>query len=131
MPTPTETISRYFAAIRRKDSEDWCACFAADGIAHDPADAPARQGRAAHRQFFEGVAGLFDDLDFRAGAAFVCGNQAAVHFTARCAAKNGNVAEVAGIDVFVFDADGLIASLHGYWDPTPLFVAAGAASGAT
>ena len=127
MPTPNETLDRYFAAIRRKDGEDWIACFAPDGIAHDPANAPARQGRAAHRQFFEGVAGLFEVMNFRSGEAFVCGDRVALRFTAHCVARNGNAVDVAGIDVFTFDAEGLIASLHGYWDPTPLFVAAGAA----
>ncbi len=73
------------------------------------------------------MAGLFAVLDFQIGEVYLCGNQAAVRFTAHCVANNGNAVDVTGIDVFAFDGDGLIASLHGYWDPSPLFVAAGAA----
>lgn len=127
MPTPQETIAGYFAAIRRKDAAAWVACFAPDSVAFDPAHAPARQGRAAHRAFFEGVAGLFAELDFQAGEPHICGDRAAVAFTARCLAHTGKSAEVAGIDVFRFDADGRILSVAGYWDPAPLFAAADAA----
>lgn len=124
---PRATIARYFAAIRRKDAAAWVACFAPEGVAFDPAQAPARQGTEAHRAFFEGVAGLFAELEFREGEAHVCGDRAAVPFSARCLAHTGQTAEVAGIDVFRFAADGRILSVEGYWDPAPLFAAAGAA----
>lgn len=127
MPTPQETIDAYFAAIRRKDAPAWVACFAPDGIAFDPAHGPPRQGSDAHRAFFDGVAGLFAELDFRPGEAYVCGNRAAVPFTARCLTHTGNTAQAAGIDVFRFDHQGRILSLEGYWDPAPLFAAADAA----
>jgi ketosteroid isomerase-like protein len=124
MATPNETITHYFDAIRRKDAAAWVACFAPDSIAHDPAHAPARRGREAHGAFFEGVAGLFAELDFRPGEPYVCGDRAAVAFAARCVAGNGQTVAVAGIDVFQFDADGRIQRVDGYWDPTPLFAAA-------
>ncbi len=126
MSTPAETITTYFAAIRRKDAAAWVACFAPDGVAYDPVHTPARQGHEAHRAFFEGVTGLFAELDFRPGEPFVCGEQAAVAFTARCLARNGQAVEVSGIDVFRFDAGGYIVQVDGYWDPAPLFAAAGA-----
>ena len=127
MPTPQETIAAYFAAIRRKDAAAWVACFAPDGVAFDPAHAPERRGDDAHRAFFDGVAGLFAELDFREGEAFICGDRAAVPFSARCLAHSGRTAQVAGIDVFRFDADGRMLSVEGYWDPAPLFAAAGPA----
>lgn len=127
MPTPQDTIAAYFAAIRRKDAAAWVACFAPDAVAFDPAHAPARQGADAHRAFFDSVAGLFAELEFREGEAIVCGDRAAVPFSARCLAHTGNTAQVAGIDVFRFAADGRIQSVEGYWDPAPLFVAAGVA----
>lgn len=127
MPTPADTIRAYFDAIRRKDADAWVACFAPEGVAFDPAHADARQGQAAHRAFFDGVSGLFAELDFREGEAQVCGDRAAVTFTARCQAHNGQAATVSGIDVFRFDADGRILVVEGYWDPSPLFAAAGAA----
>lgn len=126
MPTPAKTIENYFDAIRRKDADAWVACFADEAVAFDPAHTPARRGQDAHRAFFEGVAGQFSELNFQPGEPFVCGNRAAVNFTAQCRARNGRQAEVQGIDVFHFDDNGNIAQLEGYWDPAPLFIAAGA-----
>jgi len=126
MSTPAETITTYFDAIRHKDAAAWVACFASDGVAYDPVHAPVRQGHEAHRAFFKGVTGLFAELDFRPGEPLVCGNRAAVTFTARCLARNGRTVEVQGIDVFRFDTDGRILQVEGYWDPAPLFAAAGA-----
>jgi steroid Delta-isomerase len=123
------TIQTYFDAIRRKDAETWAACFAPDGVAYDPADAPPRQGTAAHRAFFEGVASLFTDLDFRPHGTYVCGNEAAVPFVACCVAKNGKAVEVEGVDIFQFDADGRVKCVKGYWDPAPLFAAAARTEG--
>lgn len=125
MPNPTDTINDYFAAICRKDVDAWVACFAPEGVARDPAHGPPRQGQAAHRAFFEGVAGLFAELDFRPGEPQVCGDRAAVSFTARCLTQGGTQVSVQGIDLFQFDGAGRILSLEGYWDPTPLFAAAG------
>lgn len=125
MPSPTETITAYFAAIRRKDAGAWVDCFAAEGVARDPAHGPPRQGHAAHRAFFEGVVGLFAELAFHPGEPQVCGDRAAVAFTARCVTHSGTVANVQGIDLFHFDGEGRILSLDGYWDPTALLAAAG------
>lgn len=126
MPTPQETIAAYFDAIRRKDATAWVDCFAPEGVARDPAHAPPRQGMDAHRAFFEGVAGLFAELDFREGEPRVCGDRAAVAFTARCVAHGGGTATVEGIDLFRFNGEGRIVLAEGYWDPAPLFAAAGA-----
>lgn len=124
MPSPNDTINSYFDAIRRMDADAWVSCFAADSVAYDPAHGSARRGLKAHRAFFEGVAAQFVELDFRAGETFICGNRAAVSFSAHCRAGNGRQAEVRGIDVFQFDDDGKIMQLDGYWNPAPLFEAA-------
>lgn len=125
MPAPEDTIAAYFQAIRRRDADAWVACFAPEGVAHDPAHAPSRQGSEAHRAFFAEVTGLFTELDFREEAPRVCGNLASVAFTARCVSLAGRTATASGIDVFRFDADGRILVLEGFWDPSPLFALAG------
>jgi steroid delta-isomerase len=118
------TLHAYFDALRSKDADAWAACFAADGIAHDPAHAPAREGRAAQREFLAGVAALFAEIDFTMRATYVCGDEAAVVFHGHCVAHNGRRVEVDGVDIFSFDSTGGIACVKGYWDPAPLFAAA-------
>lgn len=117
-------ITRYFAAIRAFDADAWLDCYSPDAVVNDPADSPPRQGSEAHRAFFASFAALFSELDFQPQQVFICGNEAAVQFHARCIARNGKRVEVEGIDVFGFDAAGRIRSQRGYWDPTPLMAAA-------
>jgi steroid delta-isomerase len=122
------TIDRYFAAIGRLDREAWVACFAPEDFAHDPADAPARRGPDAHRAFFDAIASLFTELEFRVESTHSCGDRSAVVFSARALAKTGRRAEARGVDVFSFDSQGRILRLDGFWDPSPLFAAAAPAS---
>ena len=126
MHSISATISSYFSAIGRKDREAWVACFADDSVANDPAHAPARAGKDAHRAFFDAVTGMFESVEFRAVDVKVCGDEAAVVFHAKVRAKNGKLAEAGGIDVFTFDAQAKIRMVKGFWDPSPLFAAAGA-----
>lgn len=119
-PALPAVIQAYFDAIRRKDVAAWCACFTPDAVVRDPADGPARVGEAAHRAFFATFAGAFDRLDFQVARGFTRGNQAALYFRAHCVHASGATLDLDGIDLVEIAADGRIAALQGFWDPTPL-----------
>lgn len=125
VPDPSSLVQAYFAAINHRDPHAWANCFAEDGRAHDPAHAPARAGRESHRAFLEGVLALFTEVEFRALSVHACGAEAAVPFVGRVRTANGATVEVKGVDVFRFDARGSIECVRGYWDPSPMFAAAG------
>jgi steroid Delta-isomerase len=130
--SPVETcIQTYFDAIGRRDADAWVACFAPDAEVRDPANAPPRVGAPAHRAFFDGIAGLFRELDFHPERVFPVGDGAAVYFRARCVANNGRTVELDGIDLFRCDAAGRIAALVGYWNPAPMLEAASGAGDAS
>jgi steroid delta-isomerase len=120
----TETVARrikaYFAAIKAMDTEAWIANFAADVEAYDPADAPPHRGHDGVRQFFEGIAGLFKEVELTADQVFIVGREAAVKWTGNGVGKNGRKVHFEGIDVFEVNEEGQIQKTRAYWNPAEL-----------
>ena len=121
-----ETISRgvraYFAAIRAMDMEAWVATFAPDATSYDPVGAPPTVGHDGLRQFFTAIAGAFKTISFKEDHIFIAGDGAAVKWTGKGTGKNGRNVRFEGIDVFEFNADGLIQTMRGYWNPAEVLM---------
>lgn len=114
-------IQQYFAAISSADKvEGTVACFAEDSTSYDPVGGPALQGHARLRQFFQGIADLFAEVELTADFISINGNEAAVKWTGRGVGKNNRTVTFEGIDVFEFNAEGKIQSLRGYWNPVAM-----------
>ena len=122
--TAATVIARYFAATRTMDVEAWLSCFAEDAVSYDPAEGPPLRGKAALRQFFLGVGGLFRHIGFTEGRVYVNGARAAVTFSGSGEGKNGRRVTFDGIDVFEFNEQGFIHTMWGYWQPGPVLAAA-------
>jgi steroid Delta-isomerase len=121
-----EDISRgvraYFAAIRGMDADAWLATFAPDATSYDPIDAPPHAGHDALRQFFDGIAGAFEKVNFVEDHVFIAGNSAAVKWTANGRGKNKRDVRFEGIDIFDFNEQGLIQTVRAYWNPTEVMM---------
>jgi len=78
-----KVVAEYFAALRAMDPEAWANTFAEDGVTHDPVGTPPHQGRAAVRQFLQGILSLFQEAGLTEDDVFVAGNGAAVKWTGR------------------------------------------------
>ena len=115
-----KVVSDYFAAIRAMDVNSWLATFAEDAVSHDPVGAPPMRGHAALRQFFEGIAGAFEQVGIFEDHVYVVGNEAAVKWTGRGTGKNGREVTFEGIDIFEVNDDGKIQTLRGYWQPAAM-----------
>ncbi|MBF6590630.1 MAG: nuclear transport factor 2 family protein [Ktedonobacterales bacterium] len=115
-----QTVAAYFATIRAMDADAFVATFATDGVSHDPVGAPPHEGHAAIRQFFEGIAGLFDVCGLTEDQVFVAGNGAAVKWTGHGRGKNGVEVTFEGVDVIELNDAGKIQVVHAYWDPAPV-----------
>jgi steroid delta-isomerase len=50
----------------------------------------------------------------------ILGNQAAVKWTGQGIGKNGRAVTFEGIDLFEFNTDSKIQTVHGYWDPAAM-----------
>lgn len=116
----SDTITRYFAAIRAMDREAWLDCFAEDARSEDPVGAPPHVGRAALGAFFDAIAGSVRSIGIVEDAQYMCGSSAAVRWIGWCVSKRGEHLRFEGIDVFHFDARGRIRSLEAYWDAAGL-----------
>ncbi|HWQ34485.1 MAG TPA: nuclear transport factor 2 family protein [Blastocatellia bacterium] len=115
-----QVVADYFAAIRAMDREAWVATFAADAVSHDPYGAPEHRGHDALRQFFDGIAGAFEQVGLSEDQVFIAGDGAAVKWTGRGTGKNGRAVTFEGIDVFTINEAGKIQEVRAYWNPAAL-----------
>ena len=114
-------IQQYFAAISSANKvEGMVACFAEHSTSYEPVGGPALQGHAGLRQFFQGIADLFAEVELTADFISINGNEAAVKWTGRGVGKNNRAVTFEGIDLFEFNAEGKIQSLRGYWNPVAM-----------
>ena len=115
------TLTNYFAATRSMDRAAWIACFAADGVSHDPVGTPPHVGHTALARFFDSIVDLAKSIAFHEEEIYFSGNEAAVKWIARGVGKKSEKSFMfEGIDVFEFDEQGKIKTLSAYWDPADL-----------
>ncbi len=119
-----ETIARnieiFFAALRTLDTEEWVACFAPDVEREDPVGVPGTPGHEGIREFMTGVKQMLMALDIRENNVWICGNEAAIKWTALATALDGKTVSFEGVDTLVFDANGKVKRLRAYWNPNDL-----------
>lgn len=114
-------IQQDFTAIRSANKvEGTIACFAEDSTSYEPVGGPTLQGHAGLRQFFQGIADLFAEVELTEDFISINGNEAAVKWTGRGVGKNGRTVTFEDIDLFEFNAEGKIQSLRAYWNPAAM-----------
>jgi steroid delta-isomerase len=118
--TIAQLIADYFLAIRTLDVEAWVACFAEDATDFDPVGGTPHSGQEAIRQFFLGIAGLFEAVGLTEEFVHIVGQEVAVKWTGRGVGKNGCEVHFEGIDLFEINDSGKIQTLRAYWNPAPL-----------
>ncbi len=115
-----EAIDRYFAAWSSLDPTACAACFTSDARVQDPYGTTPRQGEAALKDFFNGIAKALREMQLRAESMYPSGNRAAVVFRGTGVGMNGKPVSVTGVDVFEFNHAGKITNLWAYWDAAAL-----------
>ncbi len=123
-------VESYFSAFNRKDAKAWADLFADEGTLGGPAHYPPIVGRAALREFFGNIVGLFDELNFEISAIHVQGSFAVAVFSLSSRARNGHTAMTPGMVAFAANAQGKFFQVAGFWDPMPV-VAGAMAMGST
>lgn len=118
--TIPKLIQDYFAATRAMDVEAYLAAFAPDAINYDPVGGEPLRGHEAMRQFFLGIAGLFERVGLTEEFATVAGNEVAVKWKGEGISKSGKAVVFEGIDIFELNSEGLIQTLKAYWNPSEM-----------
>ncbi len=124
MPTPDQlrnVIASYVAALNTRDPDAIAALFAEDAVQADPASSPPNRGRDAVRAFFTTSIEASDGWTFTAKTVHTCGDHVAIDFEVAVKAAETTMV-IDGIEVFAIGDDGLIASVHAYWDDSDLTV---------
>jgi len=114
------TIRAYFAALRAMDQEAWVDTFAVDAVSYDPVGSPAIHGHQKLGEFFQSIAGAFQEVGLTEDHVFIAGDGAAVKWTGRGTSKQGKAVLFEGIDVFELNANGKIQLLRAYWNPAEM-----------
>ena len=109
------TIRAYAAAWAARDREAWLNTFAASAIQEDPVGSRKRRGRAEIAGFWDNAMAAYDSIEIIPRNFFIIGHEAALEWTINATNAGGQV-KLAGIDVFVFDDQGLITSVRAYWE---------------
>jgi len=115
----SDTVNRYFEAIRQKDRAGWLDCFSSHpDLQHvDPVGAPARHSRDEIGAFWDQIHSLFATVRLDAEDIYTGGpDRLALTWVGRGKGHNGVEVEFRGIDVFSGDAEGKILRLEAYWD---------------
>jgi steroid delta-isomerase len=117
--TPEQTraaVDAYADAWNKNDRDAFIALWADDAVHVDPVPSPPNVGPAAIGTFWDNTHQLAEAIEFIVHDAIVCGSEAAVRFTVEARSGDGGMA-IHGIDTFIVDDDGKIASAKAYWDP--------------
>lgn len=116
--TVINVINEYFAAISALDAERWVATYATDATSYEPGN--TLTGHEALRQFFNGIAAGFDQLEMKPDQIFPLGNEAGVKWSASGVGRNGRTVTFEGIDVFVINDAGKLQTVKGFWNPAAM-----------
>lgn len=113
------TIDRYYASFASRDRDGFLALWTADGEFHDPPreDRPPARGRDQLAELFDASFGIADAFEYTRHHTWICGREAAVHATCRIRGEQF-VADLPLVHVFAIAADGRIASLKTFIDPS-------------
>ncbi|HEY6624175.1 MAG TPA: nuclear transport factor 2 family protein [Acidimicrobiales bacterium] len=124
MPSPDQLrslIATYVSTLNGRDPDAIAALFAEDAVQADPASNPPNVGRDDIRTFFAGSVEASDSWTFSAPTVHTCGDHVAINF--RIAVEVGDTTMIMnGIEVFAVDENGLISSVHAYWDEADVSV---------
>ena len=109
---------RYAELFTAADAEGITQLYAADAIVRDPVTAPAVQGHAAIRAWYQGAFDAAGHMDMKVeGEVRIAGRHGAATFVVMAGADSAPF-QSNTLDVMVFNDDGLISSMDAYWGPT-------------
>ena len=124
-------IDAYLRAIKAMDADAFADAFAPDGISNDPVGTPPHEGRAAIRNFLQGILAVCQRVSLEPDQVFIAGESAALKWTGQLTTRNGQSVTFEGIDVIQVNDEGKIQTLHAYWDPAPVMTVLQAGSKAS
>lgn len=120
-----ENSSEFFEALNRGDIPGFLATLAEDVCTYEPVGTPANEGHQGVLAWLEGMAG-FESWVTKVERIHVIGNNAAVVWRSQGRTKSGAKVNLEGVDIHEYNEKGQISVVKGYFDPTPIMVAAGA-----
>lgn len=117
MTTPLnlhDLVQRYATVATSMDVDAYANLFAEDCTRIDPIGQPGQYTRDEVRASWAGVVRGAETITFTATDIHTVLDTAAFHFDV-VVGLGESTAHISGIEVMVFNDDGLITSMHAYW----------------
>ena len=117
MTTPLnlhDLVQRYATVATSMDVDAYANLFAEDCTRIDPIGQPGQYTRDEVRATWAGVVRGAETITFTATDIHTVLDTAAFHFDV-VVGLGESTAHISGIEVMVFNDDGLITSMHAYW----------------
>ncbi len=111
-----EQAKAYFRAISGATLEDFTALFSEDAHFEDPVGGHVHQGHEGIAKFHKGLRRAWSSIEMTGDSVFERGNRVAVLWSATGRSATEKDIAFEGINVFQFNAEGLITRLESYWD---------------
>jgi len=109
-----DLVQRYATVATSMDVDAYANLFAEDCTRIDPIGQPGQYTRDEVRASWAGVVRGAETITFTATDIHTVLDTAAFHFDV-VVGLGESTAHISGIEVMVFNDDGLITSLHAYW----------------
>jgi ketosteroid isomerase-like protein len=114
-------IDRYATAVGDLDRAGFVALFTEDCEVVDPYPAIRYSGSQGVQQWWDTLIAPMSDVRIEIREHQVCADRVAAVYTTTGSPEPGLTVQLDGIDVFTI-AEGRIAALEAYWDPTTVRV---------
>lgn len=113
-PNLSDLVQRYATVATSMDIDAYANLFAEDCTRIDPIGQPGQYTRDEVRASWAGVVRGAETITFTASDIHTVLDTAAFHFDV-VVGLGESTARISGIEVMVFNDDGLITSMHAYW----------------
>lgn len=118
-----EAVYSYAATINNLNPPAYAALFSATSAVHSPVGTAPFAGPEGAARYLEQFVPHLQSIRFRPGKIRNNGSHAAFEWVLEATSKTGRQVTAEGLDVIVYNAEGLIERVYGYWEPAPFLAA--------
>lgn len=110
-------VKAYFEGTRSGDASTWAGAFAPNAVLDEPVGAPLKTTPREILEQGEAFLSAFQEIGLYEDFVHVVGNEAVAKWEGRGTTKEGAEVRFDGINVFLFDDQGKILKLRGFFAP--------------
>ncbi len=116
----TQNSLNFFKHLNEGNIPQWFTTMAENVQTFEPVGTPPNIGYAGLQKWLESFFQPIESMQMIIGKHYAAGNEVAICWSGVAKLKNGKDLNFEGVDVHIYNEDGLIEMVKGYFDPTEL-----------